>query len=326
MGGMEFTWKMTSVLVWPLVVLVLGVAFRDAVARAVSTLVGGLRRFRAAGVELDFAMKNAWDEVTEVLAEVPGPPYGEGEVPSSLVDLYPAAAKSPRRGIRMAYEQVRRALESRFPELADTTQSDLASAMRRLVDHGAMNPEVEEAVNQVSRVVSLFTETGNTEDIERRSFEFIGLTEGAIHAILRSESPHGSKRPTSTGGQPVTLQSITGTWSGNYVSSKGVTPIVFVASEVEGDGFHGEMRYPEDHLAQTRVTGQIVSNGEAGFLGPASQVNGVNVKWRELGYIRTGQAHLEFDGIYSATVFEDEIVGEWMQGDRLVGMIKMTRH
>jgi hypothetical protein len=66
MGGMEFAWKMVSVLMWPLVVLVLGIVFRRALVAGFQTLTTGLRSFKAAGVEVAFAMNNAWQDVTEV--------------------------------------------------------------------------------------------------------------------------------------------------------------------------------------------------------------------------------------------------------------------
>lgn len=318
MGGMEFTWKMASVLVWPVVVLVLGVIFRRAIAAAFGRLVTG--SIELPGVKIDFAIAAARRDITDKLAEMPAPPLNKGEVPVSLVDLYPVAAKNPRRGVRMAFEYVRHALNARFPELAGAAPADLPTAMRGLVEHGALDPDVEHVVNQLSRVLDLFEHAETTDDTQRRSVEFIGLTEGAIHALLRSGPVQAGSRTDRTARHDVAPQSIIGSWSGSYVASNGVTTITMAISHMDGETFKGEMSYPETGR-RTRIAGDVVAQGK-GFIGAAPQAGGINIMWREFK-IRELPTHLDFDGAYSATVLERWMVGDWRKDDRLVGMFQL---
>jgi hypothetical protein len=212
MGGMEFTWKMVSVLIWPLVVVVLGIVFRRALVTGFQTLTAGLRSFKAAGVELAFAMDNAWQDVTDVLATMPDQATKPGEVPTNLVDLYPMAAKNPRRAVRDAFRHVREALAKRFPATAGVPQGSLPDAMDGLVAHNAMSAEVEQAVRQVSRVLAMVDRVGNQDEARRLAFECIGLAESAIHVIMRG---------TDTRAEPASeAPDIAGRWVGTYISSK----------------------------------------------------------------------------------------------------------
>jgi hypothetical protein len=312
MGGMEFTWKMVSALVWPLVVIVLGVVFRRALVAGFQTLTAGLRSFKAAGVELGFAMDNAWQDVTDVLAGMPGQVTEPGEVPTNLVDLYPLAAKNPRRAVREAFRHVRQALAQRFPATAGVSQENLAATMDSLVARNAMSGEVEQAVGQVARVLGMIDLIGDPDEARRQALEYIGLAEGAIHVILRAGGGRSEAEPD---GEP----GITGRWTGSYVSSKGPMEIELLIDDIKAGRVAGEMFYPDGHGARTRITGQVVTPDRPGF----TEVNGFpRLEWQERGNHADG---LDFDGVYRAVILGDRLFGDWRKDGRLVGMIQLAR-
>jgi hypothetical protein len=311
MGGMEFTWKMVSVLVWPLVVIVLGIVFRRALVAGFQTLAAGLRSFKAAGVELAFAMDNAWQDVTDVLAGMPGQSTKPGEVPTNLVDLYPLASRNPRRAVREAFRHVRQALAKRFPTTNGVSQENLIETMDGLVAHNVMSAEVEQAVGQVSRVLSMIDHIGDQDEARRQAFEYIGLAESAIHVILRG---------SGTAAQLASEEpDIAGRWMGSYVSSKGPMEIQLVIDEVRGEDIAGEMYYPSEHDLRTTITGRVVAAGEPGF---ADADGCPKLEWREHASNGGG---LDFSGVYRAVVLGDRLIGDWRKDARLVGMIQLTR-
>jgi hypothetical protein len=311
MGGMEFTWKMVSVLVWPLVVIVLGIVFRRALVAGFQTLTAGLRSFKAAGVELAFAMDNAWQDVTDVLAGMPAQSTEPGEVPTNLVDLYPLASKNPRRAVREAFRHIRQALAKRFPATSGVSQENLIETMDGMVAHNVMSAEVEQAVGQVSRVLSMIDHGGDRDEARRQAFEYIGLAEGAIHVILRG---------SGTTAQPASeVPDIAGRWMGSYVSSKGPMEIQLTIDEVRGDDIAGEMYYPSEHDLRTTITGRVVPAGEPGF---ADADGCPKLEWREQASSAGG---LDFSGVYRAVVLGDRLIGDWRKGTRVVGMIQLTR-
>ena len=312
MGGMEFTWKMVSVLVWPLVVIVLGIVFRRALVAGFQTLAAGLRSFKAAGVELAFAMDNAWQDVTDVLAGMPGQSTKPGEVPTNLVDLYPLASRNPRRAVREAFRHVRQALAKRFPTTNGVSQENLIETMDGLVAHNVMSAEVEQAVGQVSRVLSMIDHIGDQDEARRQAFEYIGLAESAIHVILRG---------SGTAAQLASEEpDIAGRWMGSYVSSKGPMEIQLVIDEVRGEDIAGEMYYPSEHDLRTTITGRVVAAGEPGF---ADADGCPKLEWRE--HASNGGGGLDFSGVYRAVVLGDRLIGDWRKDARLVGMIQLTR-
>jgi hypothetical protein len=311
MGVMEFTWKMVSVLIWPLVVVLLGIIFRRALVAGFQTLTAGLRSFKAAGVELAFTMDNAWRDVTDVLATMPDQATKPGEVPTNLVDLYPMAAKNPRRAVRDAFRHVRDALAARFPATGGVAPGNLPDAMDGLVAHDAMSADVEQAVLQVSRALAMIEGVGNQDEARRLAFECIGLAESAIHVILRG---------TDARAQPATeAPDIAGRWVGTYMSSKAPMDVELVIESVRGEHITGEMHYPSGHGAATTIAGRVVPVDKPGF---ADAAGCPKIEWRERG---SGAGGLDFDGAYRAVVVGDRLIGDWRKGTRLIGMIQLDR-
>jgi hypothetical protein len=309
MSAMEFTWKMVSVLIWPLVVIVLGIVFRRALVAGFQTLTAGLRSVKAAGVELAFAIDNAWQDVTDVLAKMPEQPTRPGEVPTNLVDLYPLASRNPRRAVQEAFRHVRQALAKRFPATAGVSQGNLPDVMDGLVAHDAMNAEVEQAVRQVSRALAMIDHIGDQAEARRQAFECIGLAEGAIHVILRGTAPRAPEQPD-----------LTGRWVGTYMSSKAPMDVHLIINEVQGSHIAGEMHYPSEHAARTTtIAGRIVPADEPGF---ADADGCPKLEWREHG---SNAGRLDFNGVYRAVILGDHLIGDWRKDTRLVGMIQLKR-
>jgi hypothetical protein len=311
MGGMEFTWKMVSVLVWPLVVIALGIVFRRALVAGFQTLTAGLRTLKAAGVELSFAMDNAWQDVTDVLAGMPDQSTKPGEVPTNLVDLYPLASKNPRRAVREAFRHVRQALAQVFPATVGVSLEDLTETMDGLVVQNIMSAEVEQAVRQVSRVPAMIDRIGDKDEARRQAFEYIGLAEGAIHVILRGNRTVPGLASEETG--------IAGRWIGSYVSSKGTMEVHLKINVVRGGRIAGETYYPSERDVRTTIAGRVVAAGEPGF---ADADGYSNLEWQEHGSRASG---LDFTGVYRAVVLGDRLIGDWRTDTRLVGMIQLTR-
>jgi hypothetical protein len=295
-------------------VIVLGIIFRRALVDGFKTLTMGLRSVKAAGVEVAFAMDNAWQDVTDVLTRMPDQPTKPGEVPTNLVDLYPLASKNPRRAVREAFRYVRQALAKRFPEIGGASQESLTERMDVLVARNIMSAEVEQAVRQVSRVLDMISHVTDQEEARRQAFEYIGLAEGAIHVIFRGDE-------TATADLASKNPDVTGRWSGNYVSSKGPMEIELSIDGVRREDIVGEMRYPSQQDLRTRITGRILGAGQPGF----ADVDGCpKLEWREHGSPADASG-LDFSGVYRAVVLGDRLIGDWRIGTRLIGMIQLTR-
>jgi hypothetical protein len=258
-------------------------------------------------------MDNAWQDVTDVLTRMPDQSTRPGEVPTNLVDLYPLAAKNPRRAVREAFRYVRQALAKRFPATSGASQENLTERMDILVADNVMSAEVEQAVRQASRVLAMIDHISDQDEARRHAFEYIGLAEGAIHVILRGNG---------TAAQLASQEpNVTGRWMGSYVSSKGPMEIQLVIDEVQGEHIVGEMYYPSEHDLRTTITGRVVAAGQPGF----ADVDGCpNLEWQEHGNPAEASG-LDFSGVYRAVVLGDRLIGDWRKGTRLVGMIQLTR-
>ncbi|MFI5905961.1 hypothetical protein [Dactylosporangium sp. NPDC051541] len=311
MSAMEFTWKMVSVLIWPLVVVALGIVFRRPLAVGFQKLAAGLRTFKAAGVELAFEMDNAWQDVTDVLARVPDQETAPGEVPTNLVDLYPVAAKNPRRAVREAFRHVRNALTKRYPTTAGVSLADLPDALDGLVAHGELTSEVEQAVRQVARVLAMIDRVGDQDEARRLAFECIGLAESAIHVILRGTEAHGTPAPEAP--------KIAGRWTGTYLSSKPPMDIELLIDKVDGDQISGEMHYPSGHVTRSTIKGHVVATDRPGFVDTAGYPR---IEWQEHA---RNPAAVDVEGTYRAVIIGNRLIGDWRKGERLVGAIHLER-
>lgn len=296
MNGMEFAWRMAGVLVWPVVVLVLLLAYRGRVASALASAADGrpLKRVKAGPLELEWesVLDEAGRNVAGVLAETAVPPGETGPVPDHLADLLPMATANPRHGIRTAFHQVRRALARAHPRLAGTPDDLLGPAMRALVRQGAMEREVESAVSRLHRLYEL-SESERRDVDPRYAYQFLALAEGAIHAVSRSA------RATP----------VADCWSGTY---NGSYRIALDIERWDGTRFQGSMAYPGSGTT-TDVTGWVEEAPE-----------GVALAWRETGYRREGGRSIDFDGEYRATVSGATMAGAWYAGERRVAGFTMT--
>ncbi|BCB90504.1 hypothetical protein [Phytohabitans suffuscus] len=300
MNGMEFTWRMVGVLAWPGVTLALLVLYRGWITSALAAAAGGrpARRPEAGpgAPEWESTLDEAGRSVAGVLAGTAVPPGDGAPVPSNLVDLLPMATANPRRGIRTAFHQVRRALAQVHPRLAGTPDDLLTPAMRALVRQGAMDEEVERAVSQLHRLYEL---TGSRrEDADPRyAYQFLALAEGAIHAILRSA-------------RTAPVESF---WDGTRDGHR----VWLDIDRWDATRFKGAMEYPGSGTT-TEVTGWVETpNGR-------ETADGVQLVWRETGYRRKGSRSVEFDGEYRATVTGTDMTGAWFSGGRRVAGLTMT--
>src|SRR5215472_5179235 len=134
MNGMEFAWRMATVLAWPLLVLFVLVIYRKGITSSFSAAIAGARVKRVkAGpggveVELDTTIGATGRDVGSALARLPQP-ADEGSVPTSLVDLIDEVNSDPRSGMRKAFDLVRRALAKAYPQLATAGPDQVVPAM-----------------------------------------------------------------------------------------------------------------------------------------------------------------------------------------------------
>src|SRR5690348_811444 len=130
MNGLEFAWRMSDMLIWPLVVLTGLVLYRG---RITTILTGVTEGRRIKSLEAANIFKVEWEDkagqagrnMAGVLAGTAPPPAEDGPIPTNLVDLIATSAADPRRGIRLAFKQVRRALEHVHPQLSGVGASEL---------------------------------------------------------------------------------------------------------------------------------------------------------------------------------------------------------
>src|SRR5215472_2327048 len=220
-NGMEFAWRLTSILVWPVVVVTVLVVYRGWITSSLSSVANGrqLKKVKAGpvGLEWESVVDQAGRNVAGVLAETAALPTDDDPVPTNLVDLIPLAAANPRRGITVAFHQVRRALIEAYPQLAGLSSDDLPSALRRLARTGALNAEVERAITNLYQLL----EASDSDRIPvdpAYAYQFLSLAEGAIHAILRGARPSSVPDSPNTG-TAATEPLMKSRWRGTYNNS-----------------------------------------------------------------------------------------------------------
>lgn len=291
-NGLEFTWHMIDILVWPVVALAVLLFYRDRVTTTVAAFVRGrpVKKFKLWQLEVEF--EDACRNVAGALADTATLFRDDGPIPTSLVDLIPVGGDNPRRAIHLAFQQVRRALSQVHPQLSDVSRSRLPASLRQLVRNGAMDEEVERAVTRLEHLLSLTDELEGIETAQAN--QFLMLAEGAIHAILRSAKPQGF---------PIKAQ-----WRGTY---NGAYTVELAISSFDGDTFRGTMAYPGSDTT-TVVEGRF-DRGTPGGLA-----------WVEKGYENRGSREIDFAGEYRAVVQGDTMKGAWYRGERLIARFRMT--
>jgi hypothetical protein len=310
---MEFAWRLTSILVWPVVVLTLLVLYRGWITSSLPKIANGrqIKKLKAGPVELEWesAVDQAGRNVAGVLAETAVLPTDDDPVPTNLVDLIPLAAANPRRGIRVAFHQVRRAVADVYPQLASVASDDLPGALRGLVRTGALNAEVEWAIANLYQLLEA-SDSGRVPIDPAYAYQFLSLAEGAIHAILRSARPPSVPRSPNLETE-LDEPLLSSHWRGTYNDSY---PIELDIHRWEGREFQATMNYPGSGTT-TQVRGRIEADRIP---------DGVTVVWSEVGYERRGGRAISFDGQYRTVVSSTDMDGAWYQGDRLVARLRMT--
>jgi hypothetical protein len=303
MGGMEFTWRMVATLVWPLVAVVVVLAFRTWIIERLESFgisVGGLKVQLALNRKVDTVGGN----ISTTLADnMPQPE--PSRVPESLVDLMATVNTNRMAGLRAAFNLVTRALKENYPQLRRVLPDQLPKAMQALVDKGEMEPDVAQNVKQLHELLEM---PGWQKDQEgdTRGYAFLMLAEGAIHSILRS-----AKAPSTPPEQEITASGpagISSSWSGMY---DGRFPIELRIDSWAGQSFTGTMNYPDGNTT-TRVTG--TAENSAG---------GARLTWNEREYI-PGRREIEFDGTYSAVIRDGLMSGTWYRDNRRIADFTMT--
>jgi hypothetical protein len=286
MNGMEFTWRMATVLAWPLLLLVALAIFRKSISSSFRAALEGARvkRVKAgpAGIEVELETTTgaAGRDLGSALARLPRPAV-EGPVPTSLVDLIDEVNKDARAGMRTAFDLVRRALAESYPQLAAAGPDQLVPAMRELARHGELSAEVELPVSQLYELYRMSESYAGAD--QAQGYNFLMLAEGAIHVILRSVQHAG----------------ISARWSGLYNNDY---PIVLQILKWSDGEFTGQMAYPRSGTV-TSITGQVKKAADRG--------DPTSLTWRETNLIKTGSRDPELNGRYEATVTGDVMSGEW---------------
>lgn len=276
MGGMEFTWRMVTTLVWPLVVIVGLIAYKDWITEKLSNVTV---KIGAAEFALGTKVTETGKDIAEVIADMPKPREG-GAIPVSLVDLLPEVKRSRAKGIRAAFAVVRQALDQAYPELSAVSTPELERAMNDLVAKGRMDPDVAWSVVQLQQLLEM-PEWRSDAVGDTRAYAFLMLAEGAIHGILRSAPAHaegaGSDRIPSL-------------WRGTYDGRFGIELRV---QSWNGAEFTGEMAYPGPKTTVTSVSGHLEDQPREGD---------VRLEWKEDRILHQGSRVVETGGTYRASV------------------------
>jgi hypothetical protein len=312
MSGMQFTSNMITVLVWPVVVLFVLIVYRGWITSTISSVTEGvkLKRVKAGPVEVewDATVDAAGRDVGGALAQMPVP-ADDGPVPTSLVDLIDQVNKSPRAGIRTAFDLVLRALGESYPQLASVAPYRLSRAMQDLVRRGFLSAEVERAVNQLYQLLEMSESSTSVAD-QTQGYQFLMLAEGAIHTILRSATiPASNEYDDTRSGSESTP--VAPAWRGIYNKD---FPIELRIMKWSTNSFEGAMIYPGSDTV-TRITGRIESRNRDEAT--------VAIRWEETSYARQGRRSIDFNGRYQASVSGETMTGAWYQRDRLVARFEM---
>ena len=308
MNVLEFIWRMSDMLIWPIVVLTVALVYRSWITTLVAKVTADTQVSKVnigpLGVELKARLSEAARNVANALEPTASPPDNDDPVPTNLVDLIPWVERNPFGGINMAFRQVRRALDQTYPSLRYVDDADLPRALADLAQRGRIDREVEWAVTHLYQLLAM-----SDERIDPASgYQFLTLAEGAIHAILRrAQLPE--QRAGGKGLEPMVR-----TWRGRYMDSYEVELIIDAQS---GNTFTGTMSYPGSGTV-TGVAGEI--SGWSDARGKTS----AQLRWRESGYESRGTREVDFEGEYRATMFGDRLRGAWFSGDREIGRFEMT--
>jgi len=307
---MEFTWRMTDILAWPIIILLLLLLYRSRIMDLVSRAIRGvqLKRIKAGPVEVEWeaTLDAAGRSVAGALAETATLP-GEGDpIPTSLVDFIPLIAANPRRAANAMFQQVRRALEHTYPELAGTTAGDLPTALRELTRGNVLDPEIEVSVTKLQQLLPA-QDDASVPFESARAYQFLSLAEGTIHAILRG-ARRGVRRDTS---RPAVADGLLKpVWRGRYNKDYRIELRIM---RWDAEKFEAEMLYPESGTT-TLVTGQVDDGDQT-----------LRVEWQETGYQNRGRRTISFNGRYRATVSGRVMDGAWYDSnDRLVAKFQLT--
>jgi hypothetical protein len=183
---MEFSWRMATTLVWPVVALVGIIVFRKWIIQRLSNL-----RFKVGSVEFELNTKveKTGNDIAIAMSTMLKEP-AVGEIPTSLVYLLPMVSQNRDRSIRTAFRIVRRALDRYYPELTSLGSAQLKDAVLDLADKGQLDPDVAESVKKLQELLAMpqwdFDPVGDT-----RAYAFLMLAEGVIHGIILSAMAHG---------------------------------------------------------------------------------------------------------------------------------------
>jgi hypothetical protein len=304
MDSMEFTWRMATTLVWPLVVLIGLLLYRV----WITTTFKSLRfKFGSVEAELNTKVDTTGRDIASTLAEMPELP-APGVVPTSLVDLMPLVTRNRSEGIHAAFDLVQKALKDSYPQLRRVPPSQLTKATQSLVDSGLMDDDVAVSVKRLHELLQM-PEWNKDSVGDTRGYAFLMLAEGAIHGILRGSKAHGDQQRSApeSGTSPVRPS-----WRGIYNDSY---PVELSIRSWDGGRFSGIMRYPDSGTV-TLINGRLDS--------AADQGGGVALSWEEQGYESRGRRAIDFDGSYQASVSGDTMTGGWHSSGRLVARFELS--
>jgi hypothetical protein len=312
MDGMEFTWRMVGTLVWPFVIVLALIVYREWITEK---LLSARVKFGSVEGEvkvLNTKVDTVGRDVGLTLSEAPRP-APHGEVPESLVDLMPVVNRNRSEGIHEAFGLVRKALQNAYPQLLRVPPAQLAHTMQGLVDKGIMDADVALSVKHLYELLEM-PEWNQDLVGDTRGYAFLMLAEGAIHGILRSTQAH--RADAGSAQQGAVRERIRSAWHGTY---NGSYPIELRIRRWQGLKFRGDMTYPESDnginvSTVTDVQGEVEVETEDGA---------ASVRWEEQGYLREGHRSIDFSGYYSATVKNGFMNGGWYQQDQLIARFKM---
>ncbi len=312
MNGMQFSSNIITVLAWPLVVILLLVVYRRLIVSSIITAAKGrqIKKFKVGPIEFEWfsEISSVGQDVGKALKDMPpGSPEGES-TSTSLVDLIYDINNNPRSGIRKAFRLVRKTLDESYPELASESQDHLSDAMKELVRRNLLHEDVENAINQLQKLLTISNSDADMVD-PARGYQFLLLAEGAIHGILRSAQIHAdelNEYRLSMG-----LTPIRPVWQGWY--NRDFIIELRIGKWIDGTEFVGEMSYPGSGTV-TSVTGNINKESAGGSAA---------VMWRERGYVNRGNRSIDLHGDYRATISDNIMVGKWYKGEQPIGEFEL---
>ena len=307
---MEFSWRMTTALVWPVVLLVFLVLYRKWITATVASLAENIKSVKAGpgGIEIQL-----WEDKSGATGYKLAGALKQGrslvgseQIPTSLVDLIDDVNKNPQEGIRAAFRLVRKILNNFYPQLASVAPRNLPAVMKDLARNGVLSSDVEWAVTYLYELLEM---SDSDADVIGRGhgYEFLMLAEGAIHGILRTAAKVDSTYDSSVADQsPLLHASWTGIYNDDY-------PVALRVEKWRNSEFEGAMKYP-DWGTETNVIGSVANK--------AGDDGRIIVTWRESGY-RFGTHPVDFKGRYEAIASGNLMSGGWYSGDTLIARFEM---